>query len=1043
MLENTYNMISDLLNSTDPLDFTSGLSGLLTILTLTGMLGHFFVKIFSYFFHAFQYKKPISNLNNALVGWTIASETEVKYQIQNYVLPEFSDRKQNINKLLRQIKRETKNGIAHLLFAIIGRPACGKTTTMRYLYCRLSKHRKCVYFQMQNINTLENLSAYLHSQKIQNGLDDGSSVVAFFDGLDEANAFFQSYMTDSIENTFINIFFRGQLSKIHDVFRGQKLHLNCIVISLRPDFLEHSLQSLKSRQYNNMYLQVYEMVPLSDKKVIKIFKSLKTLKKMDAKLEERQQRHQHRYPPFGQERSFIRLLKEILKDNPDCIFRYPMYIRYAYAFMQDYREQKNVKDWLDLKKNMTVCFDILTNAIIKWEFHVFYQLDYSSENEKENLLKQFKQNIEQCAETIAVNLATDTMHSITKDKFGQIVQQFFSDYIYLALSHCLMVSDDSGEKFYFCHDTFYSYYLAKYLFKSDDYHLRKEQLLSNKRPSSLREMYYSILCREDALNESISKSIMCYPNRLFSLNEYLSLESETEVPVTEEPPLTLVEIQQYLPIIPKFQYRGRGYDQKEIELMMFGELDLMETGWSSLNYAQWLAPISKISDLSISGLPLTDVGALAGYNSLKRLSMRFPDERAQILDTILDILCSLNLDTIYVYSQDGTLCNKIYDCFSKKKINLKTVFVESPDFSQAYLIMYDLNQKNDDSIRNIYFYPSVRSNKRKAKERLCSGSYKDDDALLKAVFALEANESGILGLYQAAPEATYWNGLSLAACYNDSNSYNLSYDVCCKLEPYIPQDASELSVRFGSIYGITLHNNSKYKLSKQWLYNSCKYGSRWYTQERLIDLGLDLYRSWLRSGEEGLETLVNDLESSIEKLPNFQGDWRYVRFLKMRCANILHIWEIGASLTENSKVFQDFRMYAACIAKTGNYYEYLVSSIYFDLVCTNRIGNAKQGACLLAELALGLKKIMEMSDKSDYYKHGLWIMFHEQKLYHYFLLDKAKIVLKLVDRITNYPYRKEDIPLSICDTIRQFYQERDNRELLNKIKCFLWDRVWF
>lgn len=1046
MIDKLYDMVSNLLKNADTMDYASVLSILVSILTLAGMLGKLlekFLKRIFYYFHALQYMKPITNLNNALAGWTIASEMEVKYQIQNYVPPQFSDKKQSFRKLLHQIKKSTKNGTAHSLFAIIGRPACGKTTTMRYLYCNLSRNRKCLYFQMQNVERLEALSAYLYSQKNKNNLDDGSSVVAFFDGLDEANAFFQSIKTDSMEEAFKSIFFRGQLSKIHDVFRENKLNLDCIVISLRPDFLEHSIQSLKSRQYNNNYIQVYEMAPLSDKKVIKIFKSLKTLKKLDAKLDERQQRHQHRYPPFGQGHTFIRLLKSILKDNPDCIFRYPMYIRYAYAFMQDFKEHKNTGDKLDLKNNIAVSFDILTKAIIKWEFHVYYKNDYSSGREKEDQLKQFEKNIEQCAEAIAVKLATDSLQNITKDKFGQIVQQFFTDNLYLAMSHCLMVSDDNGEKFYFCHDTFYAYYLAKYLFENADYHFRKENLLSDEMTSSLREMYYSILCKEKNLNENISKSIIYSSNRSFTLYEYQSLEKENEVPIIDEPPITLMEILQYLPFIPKFHYREREYYQKEVEKMMLGELDLMETGWSNLNYAQWLAPPLKIEDLAVSGLPLTDIGALAEYKNLKRLSMRFPDENAHILDNILDILCNLDLYVIDVYSDEGNLCKKIYEYFSRKKLNIKSVFVEAPDYSRAYLIMYELNQKNDDPVRSIYFYPSVRSNKKKAKEKFCNGDHKKEYELLNAVFALESDESGILGLSQMEPEATYWNGLSLAAYYNDSYLYDLGYDICCKLEPYIPQDASELSVRFGSIYGNNLMQIHKSKLSKEWLYNTCKNGSRWYTQKQMISFGLDLYKSWLRSGEDGLDVLIEGLESGIGKLPDFQKDWRYVRFLHLQCANVLKTWEMGTPLTGKRKLFQDFGKYAACFDKSNGDYTYVADSLYFDLVCANRERNIKQGAHLLAKFAQALKRTTEMPEKDDYNKQGEWIKFHEQKLYYYFLLDKEKIVLETIDEIINYPYRKKSLPLQICDHVKQFYQERDNSELSDKIKRQLWGCIWY
>lgn len=111
---------------------------------------------------------------------------------------------------------------------------------------------------------------------------------------------------------------------------------------------------------------------MSDRDIIKIFKSLAVLKKYDAKLDKDEQRHQNRFPPIWQRYKYICLLRRILKENPNCIFQYPMYIRYAYAFMNEYLKRQTVGDKLTFSPNISVSFDILVNAIIKWEFHVYY-----------------------------------------------------------------------------------------------------------------------------------------------------------------------------------------------------------------------------------------------------------------------------------------------------------------------------------------------------------------------------------------------------------------------------------------------------------------------------------------------------------------------------------------------------------------------------------------------------------------------------------------------------------------------------------------------
>lgn len=454
-------------------------------------------------------QKPVNRLFQALEKRSVASGSEVNYQIRSYVPPRFvmQDNKQKtFRKLLSELKKcsGAKQSMSAVFF-VIGAPACGKTTTMRNLYCKLSKSRKCVYFQMQGVTSMEDLRKYLEKQKKGNHFEDDSSVIAFFDGLDEAYAFFQEEDPDSMEEAFRSIFFSGPDSKIDEAFQEKHLHLDCAVVSLRPEFLEQSKKSMTNLKYKNTYPRVYKILPLSNRDVIKIFKSLWILKKIEAREGEAEPRHQNRYPAWWKTPYYTWLLRRILKNNPNCLFHYPLYIRYAYAFMKTYKERESAGNRQAFSSNIAVSFDVLLNAIIKWEFHIYF--DNRSVNRNPQKMDQFKQQMEACLEAIALALLKKGERYLSKKEFQDIVNKFFEDeFSCLAIAHCFMVSDDEGKDFDFCHRTFYEYFLAKHLFEKADYHRRKELLCSAEASDYLRAMYYSILCRTEDLNGRITNS---------------------------------------------------------------------------------------------------------------------------------------------------------------------------------------------------------------------------------------------------------------------------------------------------------------------------------------------------------------------------------------------------------------------------------------------------------------------------------------------------------------------------------------------------------
>lgn len=1032
---------ADLLENTvlERLDPT--LSAIVSILTIgTVLIGG--IKLCFRCLRTFTQQKPIDRLYKALIEHSVVSKAEVIYQVQNYRKPHFADKK-TIRQLRRQIMEcSGDKQSAAAIFSVIGAPACGKTTTMRYLYCQLSKSRKCVYFQMQDVVSMKKLSRYLGKQKADNYFEDHSSVVAFFDGLDEAYAFFREENPDSMEEAFKSIFFSGLYSKINEAFRNNKLNLNCIVVSLRPEFLEHSKKSLTKLQYNNISSRVFRILPISNRDVIKIFKSLQSLKKIEARGSEEKKRHQKRYPPRWQTYRYTWMLRRILRENPNCLFHYPMYIRYAYAFMQEY-EKRLTKEERAFSSNIAVSFDILLDAIIKWEFHIYFENEPGESNPEKK--EQFKQHMEQFAQTVVLELPEDGVQNLPKDKFESIIQRFFPDELgRLAAAHCFMVSDDEGSCFTFCHRTFYEYFLAKYLFEKADYKCRKDRLFSKTASDNLRAIYYSILCGKEDLNTKISESIEYISDGVLTLVRYQFFEKEGWMEIRDEPKISMAEILEYLPCMKSFQYREREFTQESLEkLMDCGTLDLHETGWDSLDYAKGITPLARIKKLNINGLPLKNVSALRSCCKLDYLEMQFPKEDDPLLEQILDQLRKLSLRWIHIASCDGVLCQQVYQRIGNGTLCVKRVFVKTPNYSKAHLEMYRLNQEWKQLDKSVRFYPSVRSALKEAEKIFNSAHAEKDPEMLTAVFELEADKGGMLGLEKKGSEATYWNGLSLAAYYKDEDYIDedgQAIQFCRRLEPHIAQDSSKFSAEFGLLYGQLLIIKHEYKLSKTWLTNTYYQSREHLSEKKITECGVRLYKAQIRLNEKDLDAFVQELEARIKKLKDYQTGWLYSLFLKYDCACRLTFWKRGEPVPVNlQETLMHYQEISDLRHERGYGHFGRFHSLYFNALCANRSENLNLGEQTLKKMSQVIESYSEESDADVRNKQAFWIQYHEQRLYYALLADDREIVLDTVEKLLNYPYRKSDIATAKCKKIRGAYQETDHPDI---DRHQLWSTVW-
>lgn len=988
-------------------------------------------------------QKPVDRLYKALIAHSVVSKSEVVYQILSYLPPRFEDRK-TIRKLLRQIKAcSGEKQEAAAVFSVIGAPACGKTTTMRYLYCKLSKGRKCVYFQMQDVTSMEKLGSYLEKQKAENHFGNGDSVVAFFDGLDEAHVFFQKENPDSMEKAFRSMFFFGGEPDMNKLFQAHGLNLECTVVSLRPEFLERSTRSLTELQHKNIYSNVYKILPLSDRDVIKIFKSLRSLKSIEARKKEMEPRHQDRYPSWWKTPYYTWLLRHILKQNPNSLFHYPMYIRYAYAFMKEYQKLENSEGPRESRNNIAVSFDVLLDAIIKWEFHIYFENKSAKKNPKE--MERFKRQIENCAEALVLKLLENKKRYLPKEQFQAIVRRYFSgEASRLAIAHCFMSSDDEGTCFFFCHHTFYEYFLAKHLFEKADYHRRKELLYSSG-SDYLRAMYYSILCRAEKLNDRITNSAKYIVSKgNLTLSTCLFLEKEGWMDLHDEPSISLVEILEYLPCIHRFQYRDQDFTQEALEeLIDSGKLDLSGTGWDRLLYAVGVTPLERIKTLHISGLPLRDPEVLRRCRNMKWLEMLYANESDPVLENILDVLSGLSLGWIHIQSADGSFCRTVQERLRSERLSVDRVYVKTPNYSQAHLELYRLNQSWKELNQPARFYLSVRSELEEAKDIFHRADSKKDVEMLTAVFELEANEDGILGLSGKSPEATYWNGMSLVAYYKYKDSIDEDQSanrVCLRLAPYIEKNDSELSVRFGEWYGKILILHSKSALADSWLTNTFCHGKEYLSEKRLIECGIYLYKARIRAeNREKLGSLAEDLENRIKKQPEYQKSWYYRFFLKIFCADLLETWKKGTPAPKALKEALELYRDAAQLEEGENSF-HRFQMAYYEMVYANRSENLELGRKTLEKLTHAWEIANEKPDPDVRLQQAEWIQYHEQALYLALLEEDRKCVLDLDEKLLSYPYRRGDLSLEKLGSIRQAYQESEHPDI---DKHLLWSSIWY
>ena len=990
-----------------------------TFTELVGVLSsiHFAIK--------FIIQKNIFNqLYNALRGsYSPITKAELKYLLKQYIQQKFeiNGKEISIKELFKLINHSEND-----LFVITGKAASGKSMAMRHLYYRLARKHKCVYFQMLSIKDMNGFKEYLKMQKMTNGIKDGERVIAFFDGIDEAISFIQ------IED-FQSMFLNGLQSKINQVFNDKNLILEGIVMSFRPEFLEKSIKDLDFQQ-GKATLKVFQIKKMPSKDIIKIFRSLKILRKMEKK--EKIKRHENRYPPKKEEKKYINQLKQMLKVNPDSIFFSPMYIRYAYAFMKTYEKQII---GVTSENEESSEFDILINAVLKWEFHIYYQKSVSNYDE---LWKDFKERMKKCMNDIVKVMKND--YKIYRGDLEKILKEHSLKAVdgidmLVVITHCFMWCDENGQIFQFCHYTLYEYFLANYLFQQADFNTRKQKLLSKKASMDFLRMYYGIFCGDIQLNTMISRSISGLAGKILSINDCLEMDEKTIIEIVDEPCVTLLEIYEYLPIINNFIYRNRTFTQEQLEKIMdSGIMNLQNTRWECIRYANALLPCKYVEELILHGLALKDIENIENYWNLKKIDLRI---NGVCMYSVLNAIRNLSLECIYIFTEDGTICETINNMIEKKELNINNIFVDLPNYCNGYLKIYQLKQQADEIGQRFRFYIKKRTNLEKAKVEYRKSNSQKNIQVLEAIFYLEADEKGMLGLDKDDAEATLWNGIALAEYYCEKNRLEKdesAYYIFNKLEPFISGRDDELVYTFGKTFGEELIAENDYDKAKQWLMVACQLAKKSF-KDNIIYLELLIYRARLKSWENDLEKYDQDLKEEIEMLPNYEENWEYLYYLDLHEILLFHKWKKGTTLLESFKEKnKKYCILAKRYAQKKGSYEYLLTAVYHRLVYANRM--EKEGAKqLLVKYKDFMLKESEYCSKSK--KWTNWMQYQEQKIYYFLVREKKENVIKLINKINEYKHATrwdtEEIYVHIFEMCNNIGTER------GVDKHFLWDRIWF
>lgn len=965
-------------------------------------------------------------------GVSIVSPSELEYQVRycvpiklDYIQPDKHNHEKTCS--IKEIVRKL-NHHSGMQYAIVGKPASGKTTALRYLFCHTWRNCRCVYINMKGVQDIDDIKKQISKQKASDWKIE-ERVNAFFDGVDEAISFHVEGLniySESLKRVFVD----KSASMVYDIFTELELNLDNVVISVRPEFWDPG-SDMSYFKGNNISMEVYSIQSMKKSDIIKVFRSLKKLKKLDRKEPERRQRHQnHRYPPISEERKYIKLLQAILNYHEDSIFQYPMFVRYAYAFMKEYEENKETI--FTSEKNMAISIQKLLIAALKWEFHVYYNASWQSIPEKE----KFLQAIEKCMFSVISCMLKQTNkidnQISSKELLDILDRESYGDKDQLVIAHCLLIKDETGDRFEFVHSTFYDYYLAKYLLEKADYAKREQYFLSKGENSAdfFINIYGQLFCnlcvfdsgKQDSISNRFAKSL---GKEKFELSVFLELYHSKDLTICKKGGATLVEFLEYFPFITKFAYRSeqvreRHSFQKELlkQVLHKGHLDLSGTRWNDLSLACVVAPCAYVKKLVLRGLSLRGYSGIEEYIAcINSLDIRLDTTCEDLVKEILTLISNFSVKELWIRDSSGDICTHIKGILTEHPNFVEKIFVEAIEYSSAYLKLYELMKEEKESFLSHKFFLCNFSSKETARSKYTDKN-KDSVELMKAIYELE------LDAYprpecEESRESIIWNGMNLAKYYFHTGDLDASHIIYRELEKYVNQDGNEISIYFGQDFGNLLKSIGNFPLAIKWIKYSYDYKDKLNDPLKEIHIGILLFTVLVATDNQPLANEVRDATySGIKKLENTTATFELCWFFNKYAYQLLGEWkEDGSEPNQLSDILIMCQKRAKEYANNSGDYSQLFDATYYSLIYANRKGNVTQSG----ELLIYLNAYYEETCKSDsiYNAHGNFIQYLESKLYYLLLNGDLQQSLVVIERLLLYPHRNEDIDVATLHNIRK------------------------
>jgi len=341
------------------------------------------------FRNANPYKRLAFSLTD--LQYISTNKKTLKCLVRNYVPQELTcwndGNKYSTKRLLSRINNGIKDNIG--IFLILGGSGIGKSTIMRYIFCKLSKplFKNFIYIPMRCIGSRIDFENFIGKYKIgKYRIREHQTVTLFLDGLDESPLFTSKKMQ-------LKTYIQETFNEIKGICSG--FDCGCLVISARTEiFNSEHLESLTGEGHRLGKVQVFELMKFEEKQIIKTYNHLEKIKKVEQKTTRDKMHYQNAYPDRRKKKKYLKCLKNILKNSKkdgvlDSPFQYPLFIRYACPYIENLLENYNDNTSIphvhadDFKK----AFDEIIRSVLKWDYRIFFEA--SSGDKKGKIFNSF------------------------------------------------------------------------------------------------------------------------------------------------------------------------------------------------------------------------------------------------------------------------------------------------------------------------------------------------------------------------------------------------------------------------------------------------------------------------------------------------------------------------------------------------------------------------------------------------------------------------------------------------------------------------------